>query len=145
MISMLDRVKGWLFEEDEEELGLPPVSTDSQPAPVKKRKNSILSLHNARGGEEIFIRRPRSREDAPQCADCLRAGCPVIVNLKSLDSDTALRIFDFLAGVVYAIGGQMEAVGEGIFLLTPREVDIASDVEEEATAKSEESGFWQEN
>lgn len=142
MSGMFDRVKGWLFEEDDvEDITLAP--GEGQPA-LRRRKPSILSLHGSRG-EEIFIRRPRSREDAPVCADCLRARCPVIVNLKSLDNETALRVFDFLAGVVYAIDGQMEAVGEGIFLLTPKEVDITADPEgQQHETKPEEVGFWQE-
>ncbi|NIM05022.1 MAG: cell division protein SepF [Armatimonadetes bacterium] len=139
MAGMLDRVKGWLFEDGEEN---PVATADPQPAP-KKRKPSLLSLHSPRG-EEIFIRRPRSRDDAPVCADCLRARCPVVMNLKALDTETALRVFDFLAGVVYAIDGQMEAVGEGIFLLTPREVDITAEAEGNSPLEPEEIAFWQE-
>jgi len=141
MLGVFDRVKGWLFEDGEEA----PAAT-AEPHPVlRKRKSSLLSLHSSRS-EEIFIRRPRSREDAPVCADCLRARCPVIINLKSLDSETALRVFDFLAGVVYALDGQMEAVGEGIFLLTPREVEIAAEFDDRdrAHVQPEQVGFWQE-
>ena len=70
---------------------------------------------------------------------------PVVVNLKSLEPDTALRVFDFLAGVVYAIEGQMESVGDGIFLLTPKEVEIATELAESAAAdEPDHVGFWQE-
>lgn len=140
MIGMLDRVKGWLFEEDDGNDGT-VVHADHHTA--RKRKPSLLSLHSTRE-EEIFIRRPRSREDAPICADCLRARCPVVVNLKSLEPDMALRVFDFLAGVVYAIEGQMESVGDGIFLLTPKEVEIATEFAESASDEPDHVGFWQE-
>jgi cell division inhibitor SepF len=144
MIGVLDRVKGWLFEEEGEEEETFEQAPAPQPLP-RKRKSSILSLHNPRG-EEIFIRRPHSREEAPLCADCLRARSPVIVNLKNLDEAAARRVFDFLAGVVYAIDGQMEAVGEGIFLLTPKDVDIAAEMDGEAPAEREtiEQTFWQQ-
>ena len=142
MIGMLDRVKGWLFEEEDGNDGS-VVQTDFHHT-TKRRKPSLLSLHSTRE-EEIFIRRPRSREDAPICADCLRARCPVVVNLKSLEPETALRVFDFLAGVVYAIEGQMEAVGDGIFLLTPKEVEIATEFDDgSAESESDHIGFWQE-
>lgn len=140
MIGMLDRVKGWLFEEDDGSDGT-VVHADYHAG--RKRKPSLLSLHSTRE-EEIFIRRPRSREDAPICADCLRARCPVVVNLKSLEPDTALRVFDFLAGVVYAIEGQMESVGDGIFLLTPKEVEIATELAESVADEPDHVGFWQE-
>jgi cell division inhibitor SepF len=146
MSGVLDRVKGWLFEDDGDgEVFEPPMAMGggAQAAP-RKRKASLLSLHTPRGGEEIFIRKPGSRDDAPFCADCLRARCPVVVNLKGLDEGTAKRVFDFLAGVVYAIDGQMEAVGEGIFLLTPKEVEIAADFNGDGERESEEKAFWQE-
>jgi cell division inhibitor SepF len=144
MSGVLDRVKGWLFEENGDgEVFEAPVAAGAQSAP-RKRKPSLLSLHTPRGGEEIFIRKPHCRDDAPFCADCLRARCPVIVNLKSLDEATAKRVFDFLAGVVYALDGQMEAVGEGIFLLTPKEVEIAADLNGDLDSEPEERAFWQE-
>ncbi len=140
MLGVVERVKGWLFEDGEEAQG--PV--EAAPSTPRRRKSSLLSLHNPRG-EEIFIRRPHSREEAPMCADCLRARCPVIVNLKDLDDDTAKRVFDFLAGVVYAIEGQMEEVGEGIFLLTPREVDITTaELDGEDRPQPQDGPFWQE-
>ena len=144
MSGVLDRVKGWLFEEDGDgEVFEPPMAMgNAQPAP-RKRKASLLSLHTPRGGEEIFIRKPRSRDDAPFCADCLRARCPVVVNLNSLDEAAAKRVFDFLAGVVYAIDGQMEVVGEGIFLLTPKEVEIAADFNGDVEPEMEDKAFWQ--
>jgi cell division inhibitor SepF len=136
---MLNRVKGWLFEDKEDEQ---IATAEAQPIP-RKRKSSLLSLHNPRA-EEIFIRRPRARDDAPICADDLRGRCPVIMNLKSLDSESALRVFDFMAGVVYAIDGQMESVGDGIFLLTPREVEISTEFEDHSPSEPDELAFWQE-
>jgi cell division inhibitor SepF len=140
MIGVLDRVKGWLFEEGE---GQETISTAVPQSIAKQKKASLLSLHSSHG-EEIHVRRPRSRDEAPSCADCLRARSAVIVNLKDLDEQAAKRVFDFLAGVVYAIEGQMETVGDDIFLLTPRDVDIATDLDERSRAQSEDMAFWQE-
>jgi cell division inhibitor SepF len=141
MIGVLDRVKGWLFEEGE---GQETISAAVPQSVAKKKRNSLLSLHNNSHGEEIHVRRPHSRDEAPACADCLRARSAVIVNLKDLDEQAAKRVFDFLAGVVYAIEGQMETVGDDIFLLTPRDVDIATDLDERSRAQSEDMAFWQE-
>jgi cell division inhibitor SepF len=143
MIGVLDRVKGWLFEGGDELSATPP-PLESPAQLSRRKKSSVLSLHNARGGEEIFIRRPNTREDAPFCADCLRSRSPIVVNLNSMEESEAKRFFDFLAGVVYAIDGQMEAVGEGIFLLTPRDVEIAAEVDEQVKTQPDELGFWQD-
>jgi FtsZ-interacting cell division protein YlmF len=145
MIGVFDRVKGWLFEDGGAESlpETPPPIESIQSLSRRSKKASLLSLHNNRG-EEIFIRRPNNREDAPFCADCLRSRSAVVVNLNSMEETDAKRFFDFLAGVVYAIDGQMESVGENIFLLTPRDVEIATENDEQAKTNSEEVGFWQE-
>jgi cell division inhibitor SepF len=147
MIGVLDRVKGWLFEEGEEQEVVPAPPVDSShsqsQSQSRKKRNSLLSIHNARG-EEIFVRKPKSRDDAPFCADCLRARSAVVVNLQSMNEAESQRFFDFLAGAVYSLDGQMESVGDGIFLLTPRDMDIASEDSEKATSRSEDFPFWQE-
>lgn len=144
MSRVLDRVKGWLFEEGEEQQEVVPVPpSDTSHPSSKKKRNSLLSLHNAHG-EEIFVRRPTTREDAPFCADCLRSRSAVVVNLKSMGEAESQRFFDFLAGAVYALDGQMESVGEGIFLLTPRDMEITTEADEKGQPHSDELAFWQE-
>jgi cell division inhibitor SepF len=117
---MLDRVKGWLFAEEEiEPETLPP----SQPA----KRRPLLSLHASRNTDEIFLRRPKSLDDAQVCADCLKARRPVVVNVNALDDLKARRVLDFLGGVVYAVDGYLEQAGEGIYLLTPNSVVITAE------------------
>jgi len=120
MSGMLDRVKGWLFAEEEiEPETLPP----SQPA----KRRPLLSLHASRNTDEIFLRRPKSLDDAQVCADCLKARRPVVVNVNALDDLKARRVLDFLGGVVYAVDGYLEQAGEGIYLLTPNSVVITAE------------------
>ena len=122
--GVLDRFRSWLFAEEEEtEVGPPEVDREAEP---RRRKASLLSLHSSRN-EEIFLRWPKDREDARICADCLRARRAVVVNLTQLDASQALRVFDFLTGAAYALGGQIEQAGEGIFLLTPKDIEIFSE------------------
>jgi cell division inhibitor SepF len=56
---------------------------------------------------------------------------PVVVNLRGTHSDLARRIVDFTSGVTYALDGHLLRVGEEIFLFTPNQVLITSDVGEE--------------
>ena len=120
MSGMLDRVKGWLFAEEEiEPETLPP----SQPA----KRRPLLSLHASRNTDEIFLRRPKSLDDAQVCADCLKARRPVVVNVNAPDDLKARRVLDFLGGDVYAVDGYLEQAGEGIYLLTPNSVVITAE------------------
>ena len=122
--SVLERFRSWLFAEDEE-AELTPLEPEREGEP-RRRKASLLSLHSSRN-DEIFLRWPKNREEARICADCLRARRAVVVNLAQLEPPEAIRVFDFLTGAAYAIGGQIEQAGEGIFLLTPKDIEIFSD------------------
>jgi cell division inhibitor SepF len=100
----------------------------------------VIRLSSRSG--EIFIRRPRNQNEARICVDCLRGRKAVVVNLKNVQPDHALRVFDFLTGATYALGGQLEQAGDGVYLLTPHNIGImAEEAGEPATPRS---NYWQE-
>ena len=49
----------------------------------------------------------------------------VLLNFQRMEHDQAVKVIDFVAGSVYAISGDIKQVGEGIFLCTPHDVEIA--------------------
>jgi FtsZ-interacting cell division protein YlmF len=58
-------------------------------------------------------------EDARLVADGLKEGRQQILNLASTPPGTRERIVDFLYGVVYTIEGNVERIGEHVFLYAP--------------------------
>jgi cell division inhibitor SepF len=55
----------------------------------------------------------------------------VVVNLKRVTTDQAKRIVDFLSGCIYAIGGDLQKIGGGIFLCTPKNMSVQGKITEE--------------
>jgi len=137
MTGMLRRAKAWLFAEDEDDFDSP--ESEEEPGPAPRRRSRLIAIH-ARPGE-IFIRRPRNQEEARVCVDCLRSRRAVVVNLKDVYTEHALRVFDFLAGATYALKGQLEQAGDNVYLLTPHNIGITAEEETEASARSDS---WQE-
>lgn len=88
--------------------------------------SNVVSLHAARDREGIrlMLFEPRHYSDAQDIADSLRNRRPVVVNLQRVENDQAKRIIDFLSGTVYALNGDIQKVGEQIFVCTPDHVDI---------------------
>jgi len=82
---------------------------------------------SAIGDDHIVLRRPKTLDEAHSCADWLKDQRTVVVNLSVLDQHLARRALDFLGGVIFAIDGQMEEAGEGIFVLTPASMRVAPD------------------
>ncbi|MDI6731505.1 MAG: cell division protein SepF [Candidatus Margulisbacteria bacterium] len=75
---------------------------------------------------EIISYEPKVYEDSLNISGHLRAGCPVIINLKHLDPAEGTRLIDFVCGTAYAIDGHMMKIGETIFLFTPNSIAITS-------------------
>jgi len=75
---------------------------------------------------EIVFYEPKIYEDSLSVSTNLRAGSPVIVNLKHLDPAEGTRLIDFVCGTAYAIDGHMMKIGETIFLFTPSNIAINS-------------------
>ena len=114
----------WTFlgftEAEEAEGGVPD---EAEP---RRRRTPVFSLHTNRP-MEIVVLEPRSFDEARAGADHLKARRPVIVNLRDTDHDLAKRIVDFSCGVTYAVDGQMQRVGEEIFLFTPSTVTVTAE------------------
>ena len=65
-------------------------------------------------------------EDSLNISTHLRAGSPVIINLKHLDPAEGTRLIDFVCGTAYAIDGHMVKIGDTIFLFAPSNISINS-------------------
>ena len=85
---------------------------------------------NGKSGKMILLE-PRAYSESQQIADHLKKRNTVVVNMKRVTPDQAKRIVDFLSGTVYAIGGDLQKIGGGIFLCTPRNVNVEGSITEE--------------
>ena len=86
-----------------------------------KKKDSGVS---ATGSGKMILLEPRAYSESQQIADHLKKKNTVVVNMKRVTPDQAKRIVDFLSGTVYALGGDLQKIGAGIFLCTPRTVNV---------------------
>ncbi len=82
-------------------------------------------------GSKMILLEPRAYSESQQIADHLKKKNTVVVNMKRVTPDQAKRIVDFLSGTVYAIGGDLQKIGAGIFLCTPKNVNVEGSITEE--------------
>ena len=87
------------------------------------------------GGSKMILLEPRAYSESQQIVDHLKNRNTVVVNLKRVTSDQAKRIVDFLSGTIYAIGGEIQKIGGGIFLCTPNNVNIQGKITDEKDGK----------
>ena len=90
------------------------------------------------GTGKMILLEPRAFSESQQIADHLKRRNTVLVNMKRVTAEQAKRIIDFLSGTVYAIGGDLQKVGVGIFLCTPKNVNVEGSITDDDNAKKQE-------
>ena len=86
-------------------------------------------------GAKMILLEPRAFSESQQIADHLKKRNTVVVNLKRVTSDQAKRIVDFLSGTIYAIGGDLQKIGGGIFLCAPKNISVQGKITDELEGK----------
>src|SRR5215212_12059874 len=92
---------------------------DTAEEPQPRRGRRPAPAGNGGGVASMHVVTPRSFNDAQQVADEFKRSKPVIINLQSTDRELSKRLIDFSSGMTYALGGGMQRISQGIFLLTP--------------------------
>ena len=100
---------------------------------------------NGVAGSKMMLLEPRAYSESQQIADYLKGRTAVVVNLKRVTPDQAKRIVDFLSGTIYAIGGDLQKLGGGIFLCTPNNVNVEGEISDDAAPKTTRKSKKQED
>ena len=130
---------------------------DEEPAPRRSRVRAVDDTEeeprsrrgrrraptggNGGGVASMHVVTPRSFNDAQQVADEFKDSKPVIINLQGTDRELSKRLIDFSSGMTYALGGGMQRIAQGIFLLTPENVEVSA----EEKARLLEGGFFNQS
>jgi cell division inhibitor SepF len=136
-----------IFGEDEPAPRRRMRAVEDEPAPAARRRRSRAPdpepMPRGNGGSmaSMHVVTPRSFNDAQQVADEFKRSKPVIINLQSTDSELSKRLIDFCSGMTYALGGGMQRISNGIFLLTPANVEVSA----EEKARILEGGFFNQS
>ena len=96
--------------------------------PSQKMKSKVISMNQRSQSQKasIHVIEPRVFTEAERIADYLLNNDSVLLNFKRMEKDQASKVIDFIAGAVYAVNGDIQQVGEGIFLCTPANFEIAN-------------------
>ena len=86
-------------------------------------------------GNKMILLEPRAYSESQQIADHLKKRNSVVVNVKRVTNDQAKRIIDFLSGTLYALGGDLQRLGNGIYLCTPKNVDVEGRMSDDSQDK----------
>ena len=109
---------------------VPLTNTSLRPVEVTRANEppmgSVQAVPAVPGSKPQLVA-PRSFNDAQEVADRFRGGAPVILNLQETDAELGRRLIDFCSGLTYGLRGQMQRVGDRVFLVTPADVQLSAD------------------
>lgn len=97
---------------------------------VMQNHNNVVSLQAASSSKnsKLVLLEPRVYAEAQDIAEHLKNKRATVVNLQRIDRDQGKRIIDFLSGTVYALGGDIQRIGNDIFLCTPENVEVTGEI-----------------
>jgi len=110
-----------------------PVKQKQQPVKsqnvvsLQSVQKSSSTLNSSKSSKVILVE-PRAYSESTEIADHLKNRRAVVVNLQRIDNEQGRQIIDFLSGVVYAIGGDIQKIGLSIFLCTPDNVEVSGNI-----------------
>ncbi|WP_070120169.1 cell division protein SepF [Bacillus marinisedimentorum] len=127
-------------EHAEEEMEAP----EEFPVSRKQQKQNVVSLQSIQKNSttRMVLHEPRTYAEAQEIADHLKNRRSVIINLQRIDRGQAKRIVDFLSGTVYALGGDIQKLGDQAFLCTPDNVDVTGSITEMAAEQEMNDNRW---
>ncbi|MBO5402017.1 MAG: cell division protein SepF [Clostridia bacterium] len=110
-------------------------------APVKETRTSSRPSGSASSNAslEMKIIKPEKFDDVTSIAQHLLQRRTVVLNLESTSKETIRRIIDFLSGVAFAIGGNLNRVANSTYVITPKNVELSDD-QKDAPAAEEKAG-----
>ena len=117
-----------------------------QQLPVKSQ--NVVSLQSVQKtvtptkGSKVILLEPRTYSESTEIADHLKSRRAVVVNLQRIDNEQGRQIIDFLSGVVYAIGGDIQKIGLSIFLCTPDNVEVSGNISDLIQDPDNQSARW---
>ena len=87
-------------------------------------KGATKSVANA----NIVLFEPRVFDEAQEIANHLKAKRACAINLHRMPSEYRQRIIDFLTGVIYALDGTINRVGDNVILCSPKSMPVGGEI-----------------
>lgn len=142
--KVLNKMMGFLGLEDEYEeieeveneatMDENEVETNRIVTPTGKKQGKVVNIHTASSAKVVIIK-PTVFEEASDICDDLKNRKIVVVNTTSLEARVAQRLLDFMGGACYALNGELQEVEKGVYIVSPSNVEVSSELKNELSSK----------
>lgn len=149
-MSFLDKVKNMVnvseddyydeLENDEfrEATEQEPVDEPEEPRRSARRareprdtRDNVVNIHTTAQLQVVLTKPEVYDGEVKKIADHLNEKRTVLLNLESTNQENARRLVDFLSGVAYANGGDIQRVANRTYIITPYNVQMQGNLLDE--------------
>ncbi len=144
MGNVISKVKSLLGFEDyeeyddyEEEQYEEQVKDEDEIEPVitNKKNSKVVNIHTS-STTKVTITKPIDYEEATEICEALKNRRIVLVNTTVLELKIAQRLLDFISGSCYALGGELQQIEKGVYILSPSNVEVTNELKNELSSKA---------
>lgn len=136
MGNVISKVKSLLgfedyeeYDEYEEEQYEEQVKDEDEIEPVitNKKNSKVVNIHTS-STTKVTITKPIDYEEATEICEALKNRRIVLVNTTVLELKIAQRLLDFISGSCYALGGELQQIEKGVYILSPSNVEVTNEL-----------------
>lgn len=135
-MGFIAKVKEYIAPIDEDEAETPAYETqpvhknevDVEPQSQYERPKTRSNASTLNPNTKMVLFEPRSFGEAEEVGLRLKEGRAVVVNLHKLDREYAQRTIDFLTGVVFALDGKIQKIGQNVILCSPQAIGVSGTI-----------------
>lgn len=129
-----EKIKSFIAPMDEDDVL--EVEQEVEESPVlSKYEEPKSTVKRVDADTKMVLFEPRSFDEAGEVARHLKESKAAVVNLHRLQGGIAQRTIDFLTGVIVALDGEIQTIGQNVILCTPKSVNVQGKIKLDTNEK----------
>ena len=121
-------------EKEKEEVNDEEIEPVIQNKKTLKNNNKVVNIHTSVSAK-VTITKPTVYDEAQDICDAVKNRRIVLINTTALEIRTAQRLLDFVSGCCYALGGELQEIEKGVYILSPSNVEVTNELKTELNSK----------
>jgi len=127
-MGLFDNVKNIVAPIDDEEFEEEIEFDDEEMQKINQYEQPKNKSMKVASDAKMVLFEPRSFDEVDEIAVHLKQKKACVVNLHRLQKEYSQRTIDFLSGVVFALDGSIQKIGNNVILCTPRSIGVSGEI-----------------
>ena len=138
--KVINKVMGFLGMAEEEEDEVQEMDNEDGNVDIEslmsanKKQSKVVNIHTSTSTKVVIIK-PEDFDEATVISDNLKSRKIIVVNTTALEPRTGQRLLDFVGGVCYALGGDLQQVEKGVYIISPSNIEVNNELKNELSSK----------